>query len=472
MTNPTPPGQVPDAIDVLRAHAENKALRAQQDDAYDHGPQAETVEEAARDVGKWLNERPNRPLDLRHVAMLTHHAKRTAHVQNPAEIEHVAGDVVKNGAELNTSTQQPAPAGAEEPFCWRWENIFNGGTGAVKKNPETLGINMSHPDYKWTAPYTAPQPAPAGATPAEAVERIVHLRAYRERRIYVAGPMTGLPGYNFPLFNSTAERLRSEGWHVENPAEHGHVEGAGWADYLRWDISRIATCGAIYLLPGWSNSKGATLEVHIAGVLALEVLLADGAEAPTPQPSPAAQAASSTVLKAIREANMQLVRTGDDAFMLVPYKVATAHAAESVPEVSDLPPLPDPDLRDVGTKPQDVKDFLNGYATEYARLALAARAPAESVPAPVLDSLLNIVINHEARATPAEVRSMAAELATYRAARAPAESVGRDAPEAALSPQVHLTRNTLLWWSELASINPQDLVPRIDAVLAANGVNK
>ena len=76
---------------------------------------------------------------------------------------------------------------------------------------------------------------------------------------------------------------------------------------------------------------------------------------------------------------MQLVRTGDNAFMLVPYKVATAQAAESVPAISDLPPLPDPDLRDVGTKPQDVKDFLNGYATEYARIALAARAPADSV---------------------------------------------------------------------------------------------
>ena len=50
------------------------------------------------------------------------------------------------------------PAGAEEPFCWHWENTFNGGTGTVKKNPETLGINMSHPDYKWTALYTAPQP--------------------------------------------------------------------------------------------------------------------------------------------------------------------------------------------------------------------------------------------------------------------------------------------------------------------------
>ena len=58
------------------------------------------------------------------------------------------------------------PAGAEEPFCWHWENTFNGGTGAVKKNPETLGINMSHPDYKWTALYTTPQP-----TQTQAVER-------------------------------------------------------------------------------------------------------------------------------------------------------------------------------------------------------------------------------------------------------------------------------------------------------------
>ena len=50
------------------------------------------------------------------------------------------------------------PAVAGEPFCWHWENTFNGGTGTVKKNPETLGINMTHPDHKWTALYTAPQP--------------------------------------------------------------------------------------------------------------------------------------------------------------------------------------------------------------------------------------------------------------------------------------------------------------------------
>ncbi|CAN7192050.1 DUF4406 domain-containing protein [Acidovorax sp. LjRoot117] len=129
----------------------------------------------------------------------------------------------------------------------------------------------------WRAALAA-QGAAERAVPAAAVERIVHLRASREKRIYVAGPMTGLPDFNFPAFNAAAAALRADGWHVENPAEHGHVEGAGWADYLRYDLSRVATCGAVYLLPGWSKSKGAQLEVHVAGVLGLQLILADGAE--------------------------------------------------------------------------------------------------------------------------------------------------------------------------------------------------
>lgn len=37
------------------------------------------------------------------------------HVQKPSEIEHVAGDVSKNGAELSMSAQQPAPAAQPAP---------------------------------------------------------------------------------------------------------------------------------------------------------------------------------------------------------------------------------------------------------------------------------------------------------------------------------------------------------------------
>lgn len=100
----------------------------------------------------------------------------------------------------------------------------------------------------------------------------------RSKRIYVAGPMTGLPEFNFPAFNKAAEDLRKLGWHVENPAEHGHVKGADWEDYLRYDIGRLSTCKSIFLLPGWPNSRGARLEVSIARALDMDILLARGAE--------------------------------------------------------------------------------------------------------------------------------------------------------------------------------------------------
>lgn len=51
--------------------------------------------------------------------------------------------------------------------------------------------------------------AARAAEPAEEVQRIVHLRTERDRRVYVAGPMTGYPEFNFPLFNETAKRLRA-----------------------------------------------------------------------------------------------------------------------------------------------------------------------------------------------------------------------------------------------------------------------
>ncbi|MCY1360696.1 hypothetical protein D9M68_437290 [compost metagenome] len=84
------------------------------------------------------------------------------------------------------------------------------------------------------------------------------------KRIYLAGPMTGLPEFNFPAFHAEAARLRSLGFEVENPAEHGIIEGFEWADYLKLDIQKLLTCDTVALLPGWEKSKGAMLEHHIA----------------------------------------------------------------------------------------------------------------------------------------------------------------------------------------------------------------
>ena len=107
----------------------------------------------------------------------------------------------------------------------------------------------------------------------------VSLSSSRTGRVYIAGPMTGYENYNFAAFNAEADRLRTQGLHVENPADHGVVDGADWADYLRYDIGRLATCERIHLLPGWSKSKGARLEVHTAEALGMHVGYAEGAEA-------------------------------------------------------------------------------------------------------------------------------------------------------------------------------------------------
>jgi len=94
----------------------------------------------------------------------------------------------------------------------------------------------------------------------------------RPCRIYIAGPMTGLPEHNFPAFHAAAERLRQAGWEPVNPAENfdGRTD-LPRETYLRADIKLLATCEAVALLPGWEESRGARLEYLIAWELGMPV---------------------------------------------------------------------------------------------------------------------------------------------------------------------------------------------------------
>lgn len=92
-------------------------------------------------------------------------------------------------------------------------------------------------------------------------------------RVYIAGPMTGLPELNFPKFRAVAEFFRSAGWEVLNPVEIGQKhfpEGGVHAnEYLIKDILELVTCDTICLLPGWTASIGARCEAAIAVTLGL-----------------------------------------------------------------------------------------------------------------------------------------------------------------------------------------------------------
>ena len=97
-------------------------------------------------------------------------------------------------------------------------------------------------------------------------------------RIYIAGPMSGLPDYNYPAFHAATWHLRGLGYHVESPHEPGQVDGWGWADYMRRGLQQMLTCDVIALLPGWHASRGAMLELRLAEELRMRVILlgADG----------------------------------------------------------------------------------------------------------------------------------------------------------------------------------------------------
>lgn len=95
----------------------------------------------------------------------------------------------------------------------------------------------------------------------------------RKAVIYLSGPMTGLPDYNYPAFEVAAKRLREMGNIVKSPAELEQEETH--EDYMRKCVQELALCDVIALLPGWEDSKGARGEIFIADLLGMQIVDAE-----------------------------------------------------------------------------------------------------------------------------------------------------------------------------------------------------
>jgi hypothetical protein len=102
------------------------------------------------------------------------------------------------------------------------------------------------------------------------------------KSVYIAGPMSGFPNFNFPAFFAAEEKLIADGWWVFNPAQKdmdddptiqdnatGDVTEAaakGW-DFrkaFKWDTEKVIDGDGIYMLNGWENSPGAVAEHAVA----------------------------------------------------------------------------------------------------------------------------------------------------------------------------------------------------------------
>lgn len=88
-------------------------------------------------------------------------------------------------------------------------------------------------------------------------------------KLYIAGPMTGLPDFNRPAFCKAAEELRAQGYEVANPAELEGDDRDPWDLWVRKALALMLTCDAVVFLPGWRLSRGARLEHLVADELGM-----------------------------------------------------------------------------------------------------------------------------------------------------------------------------------------------------------
>jgi hypothetical protein len=107
---------------------------------------------------------------------------------------------------------------------------------------------------------------------------------------YLGGPMTGIPQFNVPAFEAAAKQLREQGYNIVSPAElddeQAHSEAMAspdgapgstsrsWASFLSRDviICSLPTCLGGIFLPGYEQSKGATLERTVLAALGKQIM--------------------------------------------------------------------------------------------------------------------------------------------------------------------------------------------------------
>jgi len=109
------------------------------------------------------------------------------------------------------------------------------------------------------------------------------------KKIYIAGPMRGIPYYNVPLFDKVASELLSSGAVVINPVARDRDAGFDvyqcsddhdWSTFpkqldrkavAKRSILDVAEADEVCCLPDWENSQGANSEVMFALFAGLDV---------------------------------------------------------------------------------------------------------------------------------------------------------------------------------------------------------
>lgn len=84
-------------------------------------------------------------------------------------------------------------------------------------------------------------------------------------KIYISGQISGQPIEEVTAkFEAAEAMLKAQGYEVVNPLKNDIPANASWEVHVAMDVLLLMGCKAIYLLPDWGFSKGATLEKNLA----------------------------------------------------------------------------------------------------------------------------------------------------------------------------------------------------------------
>lgn len=105
-------------------------------------------------------------------------------------------------------------------------------------------------------------------------------------KIYLAGPMSGMPDHNFPAFDAARDLIKGLGHSVVSPPDlarktpmpygvNGYISPEVKQAYMLLDCVDMLDCDAVVVLPQWMQSSGARCEVLVATQCGIPVYALD-----------------------------------------------------------------------------------------------------------------------------------------------------------------------------------------------------
>lgn len=93
----------------------------------------------------------------------------------------------------------------------------------------------------------------------------------KRKKIYISGRISGIEEQAPQLFEEAESYLNNRGYEVVNPMKLPHNHDKSWESYMKEDIKALMDCDEIYMLKGWSLSRGACTEYDLALSLKMTV---------------------------------------------------------------------------------------------------------------------------------------------------------------------------------------------------------